>query len=112
MGEDWFVKYTEKFNRLWSNRACRTRLDRTRSEDVERERMEIEKDKQDRACNWRLIHGKAVKATFGYSWWTSIGRCSCSTLSSRDKGKGGRGNIQGTYLLSLIAVPVNTARVV
>lgn len=37
------------------------------TEDVERERMEIEKDKQDRACNWRLIHGKAVKATFGYS---------------------------------------------
>lgn len=30
MGEDWFVKYTEEFNRLWSNRACRTRLDRTR----------------------------------------------------------------------------------
>ena len=38
-------------------------------EDVERERMEIEKDKQDRACNRRLIHRKAVKATFGYSWY-------------------------------------------
>ena len=64
------------------------------TEDVERERIEIEKDKQDRACNRRLIHRKAVKATFGYSWYgrRSVGGARPQLFSSsRDKGKGGGG---------------------